>query len=226
MPDSGTITATDNQEPADLLRMALAVSQKVVLVIDVVESVRLMAADEPGTVARWHNFVQTARHLTIPQHKGRLVKSLGDGLMVEFENSRDATNAAQAFHIAINASNAGLPADRQMHLRAGINDTPVYTSQMDIFGAGVNLAARLATLAGPGETVVSASVRDGLTDGLDANIEDLSECYLKHIDEPVHITRRHFPVNIERVRETKPRRWWSWRQRNTHIRQGQRARRS
>lgn len=189
MPDSGTIPDTDNQEPADLLRAALGVSQKVVLVIDLVESVRLMAADEPGTVARWHQFLQTAQNQTIPQHKGRMVKSLGDGLMVEFENSRDATNAAQAFHTTISASNEGLPPERQMHLRAGINDTPVYTSQMDIFGAGVNLAARLATLAGPGETVVSASVRDGLTDGLDASIEDLGECYLKHIEEPVRVYR-------------------------------------
>ena len=92
MPDSGTMPASDSQEPADiLLQLALPRSQKVVLVIDLVESVRLMSVDEAGTVARWHGFVQQAKDHTIPQHHGRLVKSLGDGLMVEFEQARDAS---------------------------------------------------------------------------------------------------------------------------------------
>ena len=190
MPGSGTMPSSDSQEPADLLlQLALPRSQKVVLVIDLVESVRLMSADEAGTVARWHSFVQQARDHTIPQHHGRLVKSLGDGLMVEFEQARDAVNAAQTLHSAITHTNAGLATERHMHLRAGINSSQIYTDQLDIYGAGVNLAARLATLAGPGETVVSASVRDGLTDGLDASVEDLGECYLKHIEEPVRAYR-------------------------------------
>jgi adenylate cyclase len=191
MPDSGTMPASDTQEPADdvLLQLALPRSQKVVLVIDLVESVRLMSTDEAGTVARWHGFVQQAKDHTIPQHHGRLVKSLGDGLMVEFEQARDAVNAAQTLHSAIAHTNAGQTPARHMHLRVGINSSQIYTDQLDIYGAGVNLAARLATLAGPGETVVSASVRDGLTDGLDASVEDLGECYLKHIDEPVRAYR-------------------------------------
>lgn len=204
MPGSGTMPPSDLQEPADiLLQLALPRSQKVVLVIDLVESVRLMSADEAGTVARWHGFVQRARDHTIPQHRGRLVKSLGDGLMVEFEQARDAINAAQTLHSAIAQTNAGLAADRHMHLRAGINSSQIYTDQLDIYGTGVNLAARLATLAGPGETVVSASVRDGLTDGLDVNVEDLGECYLKHIDEPVRAYRAGgvgaLPVVIARI---------------------------
>ncbi len=189
MPTPGTMTDNENQAPADPLHMALAMSQKAVLVIDLVESVRLMSADEAGTVARWHSFVQLAQTQTIPAHKGRLVKSLGDGLMVEFEHARDAANAAQALHDAISNVNASVNADRQMHLRAGINSSHVYTDQLDIYGAGVNLAARLATLAGPGETVVSASVRDGLTDGLDATVEDLGECYVKHLEAPVRAYR-------------------------------------
>ena len=189
MPDSGTMPAPDSQEPADLLQLALPRSQKVVLVIDLVESVRLMSADEAGTVARWHSFVQTAQNHTLPAHRGRLVKSLGDGLMVEFENPRDAVNAAHALQGAISKANPSQTSEQQMHLRAGINATHVFTDNNDIYGAGVNLAARLATLAGPGETVVSASVRDGLTDGLDACVEDLGECYLKHIEEPVRAYR-------------------------------------
>lgn len=189
MPTPGTIAGTATQEPANLLHLALPTSQKVVLVIDLVESVRLMSADEAGTVARWHDFVRHAQTQAIPAHQGRLVKSLGDGLMVEFEHARDAVNAAQTLHGALSRTNAGLNAERQMQLRAGINSSQIYTDQLDIYGAGVNLAARLATLAGPGETVVSASVRDGLTDGLDASIEDLGECYLKHIEQPVSAYR-------------------------------------
>lgn len=189
MATPGTISTTDTQEPADLLHMALTVGQKVVLVIDLVESVRLMSADEAGTVARWHSFVRQAQTQTIPAHHGRLVKSLGDGLMVEFEHARDAVNAAQTLHQVLGYGNVGSGVERHMHLRAGINSSHIYTDQLDIYGAGVNLAARLATLAGPGETVVSASVRDGLTDGLDASIEDLGDCYLKHLEEPVRAFR-------------------------------------
>ena len=200
MPDSGNMPEPDETEPVALMQLALPVSQKVVLVIDLVESVRLMAADEAGTVARWHDFAQTAQHHTIPAHHGRMVKSLGDGLMVEFENPRDAANAAHGLHAVMHKGNAGQSAERQMHLRAGINATHVYTDNNDIYGAGVNLAARIATLAGPGETVVTAQVRDGLTDGLDAAIEDLGECYLKHIDEP---------VRCYRIGNTTPTKWRS-----------------
>lgn len=189
MADSGNMSEPDGQTHAELLQMALPVSQKVVLVIDLVESVRLMAADEAGTVARWRDFALAAQAHFIPAHRGRLVKSLGDGLMVEFEQPREAANAAHALHLAIAKGNAGLATERQFHLRAGINATHVFTDNNDIYGAGVNLAARLATLAGPGETVVSASVRDGLTDGLDASVEDLGDCYLKHIDQPVRAYR-------------------------------------
>ena len=189
MTASGNMPPPDTHDGSELLQLALPVSQKVVLVIDLVESVRLMAADEAGTVARWRDFAQTAQNHTIPAHHGRLVKSLGDGLMVEFETPRDAANAAHTLHAVMQKGNAVQSPERHMHLRAGINATHVYTDHNDIYGAGVNLAARIATLAGPGETVVTAQVRDGLTDGLDATVEDLGECYLKHIDEPVRAYR-------------------------------------
>lgn len=189
MPETGKLPEPDFVDTAAIMPFALPISQKVVLVIDLVESVRLMEADEAGVVARWHDFAQAAQNFTIRKHQGRLVKSLGDGLMVEFEQPRDAVNAALALHGEIGKGNHALLPERQMHLRAGINATHVYTDHNDIFGAGVNLAARLATLAGPGETVVSASVRDGLTDGLDASVEDLGPCYLKHLEQPVQAYR-------------------------------------
>jgi adenylate cyclase len=161
---------------------------KVVMVMDLVESVRLMALDESGVVARWTGFVRKAEKL-IPRYNGRVVKSLGDGLLADFDTARDAALAAAALHKIIQPANRGRNPDQHLFLRIGINAAKVYTGQDELYGAGVNLAARLATLAGPGETMVSASVRDQLTDGLDVDVEDMGECYLKHIETPVRAYR-------------------------------------
>ncbi len=110
------------------------------------------------------------------------------------------------------AHNVGLPEDQHFHLRAGINAAMAWSDGFDIYGSGVNLAARLATLAGPGETIASASAheqlaaalaslakpgetigsaaaRDELTHGVDASCEDLGLCILKHFDKPVRAYR-------------------------------------
>jgi class 3 adenylate cyclase/tetratricopeptide (TPR) repeat protein len=190
MPSTGIMIPGDAQEPADSLQAALLQScQKVVLVLDLVESVRLMASDEVGTVSRWLEFTHHAEGEVIPAHQGRLVKSLGDGLMVEFDSARQAVAAAQDLHDAMARGNQGLPIARQMQLRAGIHQAQVYSGEHDIYGAGVNLTSRLAGLAQPGETVISADVRDELTDGLDASVEDLGDCYVKHVEEPVRAYR-------------------------------------
>ncbi len=189
MSDPDIIANDDLLQPAHLLRPGLPQSQKVVLVLDLVESVRLINLDESGTINRWHDFVQRAQAEVIPAHGGRLVKSLGDGLMVEFNHPPAAVHAAFALHGLLRSMNALLPSALQLHLRAGINCSVVYTDRHDIYGAGVNLAARIATLAGPGETVISAAMRDSLTDRLDATLDDLGECFLKHIDKPLRVYR-------------------------------------
>ncbi len=190
MPEPGIMDPGDAQQPADLLQQALLRSQKkVVLVLDLVESVRLMASDEEGTVKRWLAFSNFVQAQAVPSHHGRVVKSLGDGLMVEFDEARHAVAAANQLHSVLEKNNASLPHDQQMHLRAGINSSHVYSDALDIYGNGVNLTARLASLAGPGETIVSASVRDELTDGLDADVEDLGECYVKHVELPLRAYR-------------------------------------
>ncbi len=157
--------------------------------MDLVESVRLMAANELAVVDHWRGFVRHATTQVLPQHQGRMVKSLGDGIMVEFDSPRNAANAAVQLHRYFDAANAALPPDQQLYLRAGLNTAQVYIDDIDIYGSGVNLAARVASLAGPGETMVTAEVRDGLTDGLDAKVEDMGECYLKHVAQPVRAYR-------------------------------------
>ena len=162
---------------------------RTVLVVDVVESVRLMQEDEAGTVRRWRSYVDRIAHDIVPAHGGRLVKSLGDGLMLEFSRSPPAVDAAIAIQKLSELGNEGVAEDRKMRVRIGVHVSSLVADEHDVYGHGVNLTARLATLAGPGEIVVSADVRDQLTPLLDADIEDLGECYLKHVKQPVRAFR-------------------------------------
>lgn len=177
--------ASDEESSA----LALPLRQKVVLVMDLVESVRLMSADEVAVIGHWRGFVKQATETVLPRCSGRLVKSLGDGIMAEFDMPRSAVAAALELHRHFDAANRDLPPDQQLHLRAGLNATHVYVDNIDIYGSGVNLAARVASLAAPGETMATAEVRDGLIEGVDADVEDMGECHLKHVPEPVRIYR-------------------------------------
>jgi adenylate cyclase len=186
--------------------------EAVVLLVDLVESVRVMRQHEALTVRRWTDFVRVATSDILPRHRGILVKSLGDGLMARFETVSDAVNAAAEMHRTIGAQNVGIPESEHFQLRAGVNAAMAWSDGIDIYGTGVNLAARLATLAGPGETIASAAAheqlvaglatlanpgetigsaaaRDELTHGVDALCEDLGDCILKHFDKPVRAYR-------------------------------------
>ena len=192
--------------------VGLVRQQTVVLVVDLVELVRLMQELEASTVHRWTDFVRVATTEILPRHRGVLVKSLGDGLMASFEVVADAVDAAADMHRTLAERNANVPQDQHFHLRAGVNAAMTWSDGIDIYGTGVNLAARLATLAGPGETIASASAheelaaalaslanpgetigsapaRDELTHGVDASCEDLGDCILKHFDKPVRAYR-------------------------------------
>jgi adenylate cyclase len=183
--------------------------ETVVLLVDLVESVRLMGEQEALTVRRWTDFVRISTTEILPRHHSVLVKSLGDGLMARFETVLDAVNAAAEMHRTVAAQNAGIPENEHFHLRAGVNAAMAWSDGIDIYGTGVNLAARLATLAGPGETIASApaqeqlaatlanpgetigsaTARDELTHGVDASCEDLGDCILRHFDKPVRAYR-------------------------------------
>ena len=182
--------------------------ETVVLAVDLVESVRHMREDEGYAVRRWADLVHTVITHILPRHRGVLVKSLGDGLMARFEAVPDAVDAAAAIHQALAAGNDGIPEPLHFHVRAGVNAATAWSDGIDIYGSGVNLAARLASLAGPGETVASATAheqlaialakevakrdetisspaaRDELTHEVHASCEDLGECTLKGYDMP------------------------------------------
>jgi adenylate cyclase len=154
------------------------------LVIDVVESVRLMEANEQDAVRRWQSLVALVVHDVLPQYNGRLLKSLGDGLMLEFSAPRPAVHAALHIQQLCHASHHGVAPQQRLHLRAGIHNVHYVSDAHDIYGADVNLTVRLTTLAGPGEIIVSAPVRDQLTPLLDGDIEDLGDCYLNTWSAP------------------------------------------
>jgi adenylate cyclase len=167
----------------------VAWAKRAVLLTDIVGSVGLIEQDEVGVISHWLDFVERVKRDILPPNNGRLVKSLGDGMLLDFADVRSAVSAALAIQHARKRANAGRPADRQIMLRTGMEVSDVIVEANDVFGRGVNLAARLMSLAGPGEIVVSQHVRDGLTPSLDADVEDLGDCYVKGIPQPIRAYR-------------------------------------
>lgn len=176
--------------PAAMMR-----NTKVLLVMDVVESVRIMEQDQDGFVQRWQQLVEQVEQRILPLHAGRIVKSLGDGLMLEFADAQSCVKASFALQHFSRQANALLHPAQQMHLRMGGHLASFVTDHHDIYGTDVNLTARFCTLAGPNEIVFSAELRDQLVPTLDADIEDMGECYLKHVEKPVHAYRVAPPGN-------------------------------
>lgn len=181
-----TSKSIKGREQTEMPRM-----RRIVVVVDVVESVRLMQAHESDVIDRWRRFVREVRFQVLPSNGGRLVKSLGDGMLLEFVHISEALSAVRELRLRINPYNFGKDADSCLTFRIGMHAADVFVDEDDIYGVGVNLAARLASLAQPGQVVVSEQVRDQIVIGLDGEIEDLGECFLKHIPEPVRSFRFH-----------------------------------
>lgn len=158
--------------------------RKAIVVVDIVESVRLIQAHESEVIDRWRRFVNEVRAEVLPAHGGRMVKSLGDGMLLEFDTARSAVSAGLALNQRIQAYNAGHADADALLLRTAVHEAEIVVDELDVYGTGVNLAARLAALAGAGEVILSAAARDALVPGLDVEIEDLGECYLKHFSQP------------------------------------------
>lgn len=164
-------------------------ARRAIVVVDVVESVRLMQEHEADFIDRWRRFVNLAAQHVVPRLGGRLVKSLGDGMLLEFGSAASALAAANELLEAVATLNAGREAPALIQLRVGLHVADVVVDQLDIYGSGVNLAARLAAVAMPGQVVASQEVRDEIAPGVHAHVVDLGEVYLKHIEHPVRAYR-------------------------------------
>ena len=161
---------------------------RVIVVLDVVESVRLMEGDEPGFIRRWQAFVREVRDQVMPAFGGRIHKSTGDGLMLEFANASDAIEAAFELLRRADAGNEGLPANERIELRIAAHVARFVEDEFDIYGCGVNLTARLVGVARPGELCITAALRDLVEDDA-ARMEDTGTHRLRHLSEPVQVYR-------------------------------------
>src|ERR1700732_1673462 len=147
-----------------------------ILAADVAGYSRLMGADEEATVARLKALRRDLADPKIKEHRGRIVKTTGDGLLIEFASVVDAVRCAVEVQREMAKRNADVPSDRRIEFRMGINFGDIMKDGRDIYGDGVNLAARLEALAEPGGICVSRVVRDQVRDKLAFSFEDMGAC--------------------------------------------------
>jgi adenylate cyclase len=160
-----------------------------IVAVDVAGYSRLMGADEEGTLRRVKALRAEVTDPKIAEHRGRIVKTTGDGLLVEFASVVDAVRCAIGVQRAIADRNAHLPAETRIDYRVGINIGDVIIDSEDIYGDGVNIAARLEELADPGGICVSRTVVTQTRGKLDFPVEDLGEQTLKNIAQRIHVFR-------------------------------------
>ena len=195
-----------------------------ILAADVVGYSRLIGADEPGALQRLKAIRAELIDPAVERHNGRIVKTTGDGLLIEFGSTVDALRCATEVQAAIGERNAAIAPDKRIEFRIGIHQGDIVAEDGDIFGDGVNIAARLEALAESGGICVSARVQEDAAGKLDLAFRDLGEQRLHNIARPV----RAYAIGIA----AKPRQahrirgamiaaaalsvvviaaaWWSW----------------
>ena len=160
-----------------------------ILAADVVGYSRLIGADEEGTLNRLRVIRAEVIDPKITEHRGRIVKTTGDGLLVEFSSVVDALRCATQWQQRMDERNAAAPGDDRIEYRIGVHQGDIVVEDEDIFGDGVNVAARLEGLADPGGICVSARVQEDAAGRLDMAFADLGEQSLKNIARPVRVYR-------------------------------------
>lgn len=165
-----------------------------VLAADMVGFSRLMEVDEAGTLARLKTHRVELIDPAIAKNRGRIIKTTGDGMLAEFHSVVDAVLCAAEVQRRMARRNADVPPPRWIQFRIGINLGDIIVDQDDIFGDGVNVAARLEALAEPGGICVSGAVRDQVGDRLDGiQFDDLGEQSVKNIARPIRVFRIQLP---------------------------------
>ena len=160
-----------------------------ILVADVVGYSRLMRADEAGTLAQLNAIRRELLDPKITEYGGRIVKTTGDGILIEFPSAVDVVQHAIDVQTSMQPRNADLPQDSRMEIRIGINVGDVIVEDEDLFGDGVNVAARLEGLAESGGICISGNAYEQVRDKLHTRFEDMGEQHVKNIDRPVRAFR-------------------------------------
>ena len=169
-----------------------------IMAADVVGYSRLMGADEIGTLRALSAHRRELIDPTIAARHGRIVKTTGDGVLVEFPSAVEAVACAISVQQGIALRNAGVAEDKRLIFRVGINVGDIISEAGDIFGDGVNVAARLESLCEPGGLCISRAVRDQVRDKLPVTFDDLGEQQVKNIARPV----RAFGLTAEAIAAT------------------------
>jgi TolB-like protein/class 3 adenylate cyclase len=171
-----------------------------VLAADVAGYSRLMGADEEGTLTALKAIRRELGDPKIAEHHGRIVKTTGDGLLVEFPSVVDAVRCAVEVQKGMAERNADVPPDKRIEFRVGINLGDIISDDGDIFGEGVNITARLEGLAEPGGICVSGTVREHIGDRLPYVFDDMGDQHVKNIVRPVRVFRIPIEETARRIR--------------------------
>jgi len=167
-----------------------------ILAADVAGYSRLMGIDEEGTLQRLKAHRKELVDPKIAEHRGRIVKTTGDGMLVEFVSVVDAVRCAVDIQRAMVDRNVEVPSERRIQFRVGINVGDIIIDDTDIYGDGVNVAARLEALADVGGIMVSRNVHDQVRDKLSFSFEDMGEQTVKNIARPINVHRINISENI------------------------------
>ncbi len=174
-----------------------------ILAADVVGYSRLMGQDEAATLAALKAHRADLIDPKANQYNGRTIKLMGDGSLMEFPSVVEAVAFAVEVQLAMSARNTDLPEDRQIHYRIGINIGDIIVEGDDIYGDGVNIAARLENLAEPDGICVRRNVRNEVRDKLDLDYEDRGEIEVKNIARPIRVFIPVSPVSAQGNRQTE-----------------------
>jgi adenylate cyclase len=181
--------AVDKNQVPGMERVHLKRQLKAVLLADVVGYSRLMSVDEEDTHVKLADYVENLIKPQIAEYCGRLIRSMGDGFLVEFNSAADAVCCGLDLQDSIAERDRGADRDHQIRLRIGINTGDVISDDRDIYGNSVNIAARLEGLAEPGEIYVTRGVRDQLQGHPDLSFQDRGDRRVKNIERPIRVYR-------------------------------------
>ena len=178
-----------------------------ILAADVAGYSRLMGVDEEGTLAALEACRREIIDPKIAEHRGRIVKTTGDGALVEFASAVEAARCAMAIQRAMAERNASIPEERRIEFRIGVNIGDIIIDEGDIYGDGVNIAARVETLASPGAICISGNAYQQIKGKLAIEVSDMGEQQLKNIAQPVRVFSVHldgFPTRPALALPDKP----------------------
>jgi adenylate cyclase len=162
-----------------------------ILAGDVASYSRLMGTDEEGTLSRLNAHRREFLEPKVADHRGRIVKRTGDGVLIEFASAVDAVRCSVEIQLGMVDRNASVPQDKRIELRIGIHIGDVIIEDGDIFGDGVNIAARLEGIAHPGGICISDDAYRQVRGKIDATFQDTGEHELKNIARPVRVYQFH-----------------------------------